>query len=153
MKSLDSMSDSTIEDKEQVEKIKVTVQKNNAGQFEVKNKLSKKRKAEVNVNNSHKAEKKIKACSENLHPEDKNIICENAGCPLSSDHWCQYPPVIRQEGSLFTSGTILRGKSLVNGVPKYVPFNNSFLETLGCQFYFKSIGGVIEIFSFSKHKC
>ena len=76
MKSLDSMSDSTVEDKEQLEKIKVTVQKNNSGQFEVKNKISKKRKTEVNENNSDKAGKKFKPCSENLHPEDKNRNCE-----------------------------------------------------------------------------
>ena len=152
---LESMSDSTVE-----EAIKVTVKKNYSGLFEVKNQQSKKRKAEGNDENNVKAVKKHKVCNESTFCEDTTAIqtnnylhkCKNTGCPHVGEHWCQYPSVISFENFVKTNGIILRKKSLVNGVPKFVPFNNSFLEILGCQFYFKNDGGIIKIFSYSQHK-
>jgi hypothetical protein len=144
---LDSMSDSTFE-----EPVKVIIKKTYSGQFEVKSSTTGKRKAEI----SETSEPSLKKCKsntpvdmlENITSENKESDCKNAGCPHTGNHWCQYPPVLRLENHSKCSGTILREKSLVKGVQKFVPFNNSFLETLGCQFYFKNKGAVIEITSY-----
>ena len=148
---LESLSDST------EEPVKVTVTQNYLGQFEVKSKETKKRKADGNET-SYSASKKQKTVNHlNIllgdTDEDQNTNnlskCKNTGCPHHGNHRCQYPPVLRLGDYIRTSGTILRELSLVDGVPKFVPFNNSLLETLGCQFYFKNKGGAVEITSYS----
>jgi len=76
-----------------------------------------------------------------------NKGCLNHGC--KGDHWCGYPPVVEFGNQSQTNGLILIWQSIVNGVPKFVPFNNSFLDDFGIQFYFKYTRAGLNIFSYS----
>ena len=132
------------------------MKKNNLGKYEAK---SMKRKAEVKEQSdpsepSYKRlkEKNLPTISETLKNSNTNKVLDCTGCRgvTYGQHCCLYPPIQRDGHLLKTRGTIQRDKSFVNGIQTFVPFNNSFLEVLGCQFYFKNKEGVIEITSYSQ---
>ena len=80
--------------------------------------------------------------------EDLHKQCENPGCRMVGPHWCLYPPVTKEDGWLAASGTILREKSILHGIPYFVDFNNSFMKNLGCKFCFKNGTGSIKVESY-----
>jgi len=144
---LESMSDSAGE-----EPVTLTMKRNDSGKYEVK---SLKRKSEVKDQSCKRLKRKnLLTVSEKETVENSNTYkvpdCTSCRCVTNGHHWCQYPPIEREGHLLKTRGTLLRDKSFVNGVQTFVPFNNSFLEVLGCQFYFKNKEGVIEITSYSQ---
>ena len=118
------MSDSTGE-----EKLNIT-------KDQVKHKLIRKRKAQCDTNSSKK--QKLFNPSVNSKETAKN-----------GKQFCT--PSLGLGDSVRTSGMIFREKCLVNGVTKFIPFNNSVLENLGFYFYFNSSGGVIKIHSSSHY--
>ena len=63
---------------------------------------------------------------------------------------CTYKAITEEKNYLISQGFIIRNQSLIDGVPKFVPFSNSFLHKLGCQFYFKDTGKVIKLLSYSE---
>jgi len=129
--------------------IKVIVKKTNSGLevFEAKNM---KRKEEVMEDD--KTVKKSKTTNVKAVEDSTSKLvteCRNPACPHDGDDCYQNPPMERLGDHLKARGTILRHQSLAKGVHRFVPFNNTFLETLGCQFYFKNREGVIDISSYS----
>ena len=56
----------------------------------------------------------------------------------------------KEKNYFISQGSIIRNQSITDGVPKFVPFSNSFLHKLGCQFYFKDTGKVIKLLSYSE---
>ena len=70
--------------------------------------------------------------------------------PLEEDERYKSPYGSKEKNSIMSHGLIIRNQSIIDGIPKFVSFNNKFLHKLGCQFYFKDTGRVIKIFSYSK---
>merc|ERR1712013_234564 len=134
---LESMSDSAGEEP-------VTVTKRNPN---FRKSIKRKAEGEEQIDQNSKRQKIDSAENSNISKMPHCISCR---CPTNEQHWCQCPPIQRDGHLLRTRGTLLREKSFVNGVQTFVPFNNSFLEPLGCQFYFKNKEGVIEINSYSQ---
>ena len=143
---LESMSDSA------EEPVTVTKRKSNFGK-------SIKRKAEGEEQSDQNSKRlkrnnllTISSKMDSVENSNINKVADSISCmcPTNEQHWCQCPPIQRDGHLLRTRGTLLREKSFVNGVQAFVPFNNSFLEPLGCQFYFKNKEGVIEINSYSQ---
>merc|ERR1711874_9619 len=59
----------------------------------------------------------------------------------------QTKPIMDVGDTVATSGDLFRENSMVNGISTFIPFDNSFLKTLGLNFHFKNSGGVIKILS------
>lgn len=72
-------------------------------------------------------------------------MCSNNECPKIGNHVCAFP-LFRETGGFYkTKGILSIKKSHKTGKPKFVPFNHSFLKTLGCSFYFKAFHSHVEV--------
>jgi len=72
-------------------------------------------------------------------------MCRNSECPKIGNHVCAFPAFRETKHNLKTKGVLNIKKSCKKGKSKFVPFNQSFLKTLGCTFYFKTVHSFIEI--------
>lgn len=117
---IDSMSDSNEENNFKV------VEKENISEQVIKGR--RKRKAKNHEDNFKNKVQKL--------TNNKKNLCMN-----------QTQPVMDVGDTVATSGHLFRENSMVNGIPTFIPFDNSFLKKLGLNFHFKNSSGVIKILS------
>eukprot|EP00092_Neocalanus_flemingeri_P002512 GFUD01002688.1.p1 GENE.GFUD01002688.1~~GFUD01002688.1.p1 ORF type:complete len:441 (-),score=106.92 GFUD01002688.1:262-1584(-) len=78
-------------------------------------------------------------------------MCGNDECPKIGNHLCAFPSFRETQGFYKTKGVLNKKKSYQGGKSKFVPFNQTFLKTLGCTFYFKSYLNHTEVRNRSIH--
>ena len=141
----ESLSDSTVEEENKQKKVREE-------QMVIHDKRKKTRKRKMKDWDSEfqKVFKKHKINNETTL-SDFNYVCESQETdPFEEDERYRSPSGSKEKNSIMSCGLIIRNQSIIDGIPKFVSFNNKFLHKLGCQFYFKDTGRVVKIFSYSK---